>query len=70
MIDFLFPVCGGNDDGEKQKKNGQTTYKKKKIIITQPLQICIGPTIRIGRDSWGLPYAGFFSQFSIFIEYI
>ena len=26
----------------------------------QPLQICIGPTIRIGRESWGLPYAGFF----------
>ena len=26
----------------------------------QPLQICIGPTIRIGRESWCLPYAGFF----------
>ena len=26
----------------------------------QPLQICIGPTIRIGQDSWCLPYAGFF----------
>ena len=25
----------------------------------QPLQICIGPTIRIGRESWCLPYAGF-----------
>ena len=25
-----------------------------------PLQICIGPTIRIGRESWCLPYAGFF----------
>ena len=23
------------------------------------LQICIGPTIRIGRESWCLPYAGF-----------
>ena len=28
----------------------------------QPLQICIGPTIRIGRESWYLPYAGFFSK--------
>ena len=28
--------------------------------MTQPLQICIGPTIRIGRESWCLPYAGFF----------
>ena len=26
----------------------------------QPPQICIGPTIRIGRQSWCLPYAGFF----------
>ena len=26
----------------------------------QRLQICIGPTIRIGRESWCLPYAGFF----------
>ena len=25
----------------------------------QPLQICISPTIRIGRESWCLPYAGF-----------
>ena len=30
---------------------------KKKIY--QPLQICIGSTIRIGRESWCLPYAGF-----------
>ena len=26
----------------------------------QPLQICIGPIIRIGRESWCLPYVGFF----------
>ena len=26
----------------------------------QPFQICIGPIIRIGRESWCLPYAGFF----------
>ena len=32
----------------------------------QPLQICIGPTIRIGRESWCLPYAGFFFYF---VEY-
>ena len=25
----------------------------------QPLQICIGPIIRIGRESWCLLYAGF-----------
>ena len=30
----------------------------------QPLQICIGPTIRIGRESWCLLYAGFFLFFS------
>ena len=28
----------------------------------QPLQICIGPIIRIGRESWCLPYAGFFKH--------
>ena len=27
----------------------------------QQLPICIGPIIRIGRESWCLPYAGFFS---------
>ena len=27
----------------------------------QPLQVCIGPIIRIGRESWCLPYARFFS---------
>ena len=26
----------------------------------RPLQICIGPTVRIGRENWCLPYAGFF----------
>ena len=26
----------------------------------QPLQICIGSTIHRGRESWCLPYAGFF----------
>ena len=29
--------------------------------MTQPLQNCIGPTIRIGQESWCLAYAGFFS---------
>ena len=29
-------------------------------FITQPLQNCIGPTIRISREILGLPYAGFF----------
>ena len=32
--------------------------KKKKI--TQPIKICIGPTIHIGQESWCLPYAGFY----------
>ena len=43
--------------------------KKKKRKITQPLQICIGPSIRIGRESWCLPYAGFFSfyMFTFFV---
>ena len=31
----------------------------------QPLQICIGPIIRIGRESWCLPYAGFFLPYNI-----
>ena len=28
----------------------------------QPLQNCIGPTIRIGREIQCLPYAGFLTQ--------
>ena len=32
----------------------------------QPLQICIGPTIRIRRESWCLPYAGFFVRSSLY----
>ena len=28
----------------------------------QPTQNCIGPSIRIGREILGLPYAGFFNQ--------
>ena len=33
--------------------------------MTQPLHICIGPTIRIGRESWCLPYAGFLMVFTV-----
>ena len=33
---------------------------QKKNNITQLLQNCIGPTIRIGREIQCLPYAGFF----------
>ena len=36
------------------------TYRQKKKKIMQPLQICIGPTVRIGQESWCLLYAGFF----------
>ena len=32
----------------------------------QPLQICIGPIIRIGRESWCLPYAGFLFYFYLY----
>ena len=32
----------------------------------QPLKNCIGPTIRIGRESWCLLYAGFFSSKPLF----
>ena len=43
------------------KKSCNLSQKKIKIKkITQFLKNCIGPTIRIGRDSWCLPYAGFF----------
>ena len=31
-------------------------------LIMLPLQICIGSTIRIGRESWCLPYVGFFCE--------
>ena len=37
--------------------------KERKIIITQPLQTCICSTIRVGRESWCLPYAGFYFFF-------
>ena len=33
----------------------------------QPLQICIGPIIRIGRESWCLPYAGFFYTITLVV---
>ena len=36
-------------------------------LIMLPLQICIGSTIRIGWESWCLPYVGlFFSDFYLF----
>ena len=46
------------------KRNREEKTKQKKYLIMQhiekkPLQFCIGSTIRIGRDSWCLPYAGF-----------
>ena len=36
--------------------------------ITQP-QPCIGPSIRIGRESWCLPYAGFFLMIYILLYF-
>ena len=35
------------------------------INFNKPLQICIAPTISIGRESWCLPYAGFFYPIGI-----
>ena len=31
----------------------------------QPLQICFGSTIRIGQESWCLPYVDFFLIFKV-----
>ena len=56
-------------EGGRQKKKGKkerekikscNLYKKKlKKKKSRNLFICIGPTIRIGREGWCLPYAGF-----------
>ena len=35
----------------------------------QPLQICIGPTIRIGREILCLPYAGFLGQYTALVGF-
>ena len=50
---------------KKKKEKKRRKKKEKKRKITQPLQICIGPSIRIGRESWCLPYAGFFFNWFI-----
>ena len=42
------------------KSGGQKWRPKWRPKVVQPLQICIRLTIRIGRESWCLPYAGFF----------
>ena len=36
----------------------------------QPLENCIGPTIRIGREILCLPYAGFFKEFYLAVAQI
>ena len=41
------------------KKKFKTKIKTKFKKTMQPLQTFIGPTIRMGRESWCLPYAGF-----------
>ena len=41
------------------KSGGQKWTRK----VGQPLQNCIGPTIRIGREILCLPYAGFLTYF-------
>ena len=52
---------------EKRKKNKKNEKSrnllKKHKKNTQLLKNCIGPTIRIGPESWCLPYAGFFFIF-------
>ena len=45
---------------KEEKKKITQPIKKKKIM--QPLQNCIGPTIRIGREILCLPYAGFLKR--------
>ena len=39
---------------------------KRKRKIMQPLKICIGSTIGIGRESWCFPYTGFLTKVSVF----
>ena len=34
-----------------------------------PLQICSGPSIRIGRQSWCLPYVGFLLNISMLLQH-
>ena len=34
----------------------------------QPLQICIGPTIRTDRESWSFTYAGLFVFHSVHVD--
>ena len=45
-------------------KNLLCNLSKKSRKVTQLLEICIGPTIHNGRESWCLPYAGFFQLVS------
>ena len=46
----------------------QKQIEKEKKKITQPLQNCIGPTIRIGQEILCLPYAGFFLDIHLFTD--
>ena len=41
----FFLICHATDQRQKKKR-------KKKDKSRKPLHICIGPTIRFGRESW------------------
>ena len=47
----------------KKRRNKKRKIKQNIYEITQLLQNCIGPTIRIGQESWCLPYAGSLKRF-------
>ena len=57
---------GGGDGGGERVGGVEKKCERKKIV--QTLQICIGPTIRIGRESWCLPYAGFLLRVWIILK--
>ena len=60
-------ATAAGEGGRGRKNRGRELFSSRHLLkekkqITQPLQICIGPTIRIGRESWCLPYAGYSNE--------
>ena len=61
------PPAGGEERKEEKKEGGDFLFFLLIFFVClkapwQPLQNCIGPTIRIGREIRCLPYAGFFGM--------
>ena len=54
-----YTICSLDSRLYKYSLGGKGLHVSNFIFSSQPLQICIGPTILIGRESWCLPYAGF-----------